>query len=72
LTKQLGALGREVARLCMRGVVGGSENGSGSADGAWTAWVTAQQIPVDKVVTEVGSALNGTVARFLLCCVVRW
>jgi predicted site-specific integrase-resolvase len=24
-----------------------------------TAWATAQQLPVDKVVTEVGSALNG-------------
>lgn len=34
-------------------------------------WATRQQIPVDKVVTEVGSVLNGTVASFLRCCVVR-
>jgi predicted site-specific integrase-resolvase len=30
-----------------------------------TAWATAQQIPVDKVVTEVGSALNGHRRKFL-------
>lgn len=30
-----------------------------------TAWVTAQQLPVDKVVTEVGSALNGHRGKFL-------
>lgn len=30
-----------------------------------TAWVTAQQLPVDKVVTEVGSALNGHRRKFL-------
>jgi predicted site-specific integrase-resolvase len=30
-----------------------------------TAWATAEQIPVDKVVTEVGSALNGHRRRFL-------
>lgn len=28
------------------------------------AWATAQQIPVDKVVTEVGSALNGHRGKF--------
>jgi predicted site-specific integrase-resolvase len=30
-----------------------------------TAWATAEQIPVDKMVTEVGSALNGHRRRFL-------
>lgn len=30
-----------------------------------TAWATAEQIPVDKVVVEVGSALNGHRRRFL-------
>jgi predicted site-specific integrase-resolvase len=30
-----------------------------------TAWATAEQIPVDKVVTEVGSALNGHGRKFL-------
>ncbi|HEX9835005.1 MAG TPA: IS607 family transposase [Mycobacterium sp.] len=30
-----------------------------------TAWATTQQIPVDKVVTEVGSALNGRRRKFL-------
>ncbi|MBE5502584.1 resolvase [Mycobacteroides abscessus subsp. massiliense] len=30
-----------------------------------TAWATAVQIPVDKVVTEVGSALNGHRRKFL-------
>jgi predicted site-specific integrase-resolvase len=30
-----------------------------------TAWATAQQIPVDKVVTEVGSALNGQRRKFV-------
>ena len=30
-----------------------------------TAWATAQQISVDKVVTEVGSALNGHRRKFL-------
>ncbi|KZS64538.1 resolvase [Mycobacterium kansasii] len=30
-----------------------------------TAWATASQIPVDKVVTEVGSALNGHRRKFL-------
>jgi predicted site-specific integrase-resolvase len=30
-----------------------------------TVWATAQQIPVDKVVTEVGSALNGHRRKFL-------
>jgi predicted site-specific integrase-resolvase len=30
-----------------------------------TAWATAEQIPVDKVVTEVGSALNGHRCKFL-------
>src|SRR5262245_58494438 len=29
-----------------------------------TAWVTAQQLPVDKVVTEVGSVLNGHRLKF--------
>jgi predicted site-specific integrase-resolvase len=29
------------------------------------AWATAQQFPVDKVVTEVGSALNGHRRKFL-------
>jgi predicted site-specific integrase-resolvase len=30
-----------------------------------TVWATTQQIPVDKVVTEVGSALNGHRRKFL-------
>jgi predicted site-specific integrase-resolvase len=30
-----------------------------------TGWATSQQIPVDKVVTEVGSALNGHRRKFL-------
>lgn len=30
-----------------------------------TAWATAQRIPVDKVVIEVGSALNGHRCEFL-------
>jgi predicted site-specific integrase-resolvase len=30
-----------------------------------TAWATTQQMPVDKVVTEVGSALNGHRREFL-------
>ncbi|GAB1816738.1 IS607 family transposase [Mycobacterium sp. MUNTM1] len=30
-----------------------------------TSWATAEQIPVDKVVTEVGSALNGHRRKFL-------
>lgn len=30
-----------------------------------TAWATAQQFPVDQVVTEVGSALNGHRRKFL-------
>ena len=30
-----------------------------------TAWATAGQIPVDKVVVEVGSALNGHRRKFL-------
>ena len=30
-----------------------------------TAWATAEQIPVDKLVTEVGSALNGHRRKFL-------
>jgi predicted site-specific integrase-resolvase len=30
-----------------------------------TAWATTQQIPVEKVVTEVGSALNGHRRKFL-------
>jgi predicted site-specific integrase-resolvase len=30
-----------------------------------TAWATTEQIPVDKVVTEVGSALNGHRRKFL-------
>lgn len=30
-----------------------------------TSWATAAQIPVDKVVTEVGSALNGHRRKFL-------
>lgn len=30
-----------------------------------TPWATAEQIPVDKVVTEVGSALNGHRRKFL-------
>ena len=30
-----------------------------------TAWATAEQIPVDKVVTEVGSGLNGHRRKFL-------
>jgi predicted site-specific integrase-resolvase len=30
-----------------------------------TAWATAQQMPVDKVVVEVGSALNGHRRKFL-------
>jgi predicted site-specific integrase-resolvase len=30
-----------------------------------SAWATAEQIPVDKVVTEVGSACNGHRRRFL-------
>jgi predicted site-specific integrase-resolvase len=36
--------------------------------GRWrrvTAWATTQQMPVDKVVTEVGSALNGHRRKFL-------
>jgi predicted site-specific integrase-resolvase len=33
---------------------------------AWvTAWATAEQIPVDEVVVEVGSALNGHRRKFL-------
>jgi predicted site-specific integrase-resolvase len=33
---------------------------------AWvTAWATAEQIPVDKVVVEVGSALDGHRGKFL-------
>ncbi|MEO8815377.1 MAG: IS607 family transposase [Mycobacterium sp.] len=33
---------------------------------AWvTAWATAQEIPVDRIVTEVGSALNGHRRKFL-------
>jgi predicted site-specific integrase-resolvase len=31
-----------------------------------TAWATAQQLPVDKVVTEIGSALNGYRGKFLV------
>jgi predicted site-specific integrase-resolvase len=30
-----------------------------------TAWATTEQIPVDRVVTEVGSALNGHRRKFL-------
>jgi predicted site-specific integrase-resolvase len=30
-----------------------------------TAWATAQRIPVDKVVVEVGSALNGDRRKFV-------
>ena len=30
-----------------------------------TAWATVEQIPVDKVVTDVGSALNGHRRKFL-------
>jgi predicted site-specific integrase-resolvase len=30
-----------------------------------TAWATAERLPVDKVVTEVGSALNGHRRKFL-------
>jgi predicted site-specific integrase-resolvase len=30
-----------------------------------TAWATAEQIPVDKVVVEVGSALNGHRRKFV-------
>jgi predicted site-specific integrase-resolvase len=30
-----------------------------------TAWATAQNLPVDRVVTEVGSALNGHRRKFL-------
>ena len=30
-----------------------------------TTWATTQQIPVDKVVTEVGSALNGRRRKLL-------
>jgi len=30
-----------------------------------TAWATTRQIPVDNVVTEVGSALNGHRRKFL-------
>lgn len=30
-----------------------------------TAWATAEQVPVDEVVTEVGSALNGHRRKFL-------
>ena len=30
-----------------------------------TAWATTQQMPVDKVVTDVGSALNGHRRKFL-------
>jgi predicted site-specific integrase-resolvase len=30
-----------------------------------TAWATGEQIPVDKVVTEIGSALNGHRGKFL-------
>lgn len=30
-----------------------------------TSWATAEQIPVDKVVTEVGSVLNGHGRKFL-------
>lgn len=30
-----------------------------------TAWATSEQMPVDKVVTEVGSALNGHRRKFL-------
>jgi predicted site-specific integrase-resolvase len=30
-----------------------------------TAWATGEQIPVDKIVTEVGSALNGRRRKFL-------
>ncbi len=32
-----------------------------------TAWATDQQIPVDKVVVEVGSALNGHRRKLLPC-----
>jgi predicted site-specific integrase-resolvase len=35
-----------------------------------TAWATAQLIAVDKVVTEVGSALNGHRRKFLGCFVI--
>ncbi len=47
------------------GVVGRSESRSGSAGRAVTAWATAQQMPVDKVVTEVGSAFNEHRRKFL-------
>jgi predicted site-specific integrase-resolvase len=36
-----------------------------------TGWATAEQIPVDKVVSEVGSALNGHRRKFLRCCATR-
>jgi len=31
-----------------------------------TAWATDEQIPVDKVVVEVGTALNGNCRKFLV------
>ena len=36
-----------------------------------SAWATARQIPVDRMVTEVGSGLNGYRRKFLRCCVIR-
>lgn len=36
-----------------------------------TAWVTTEQISVDKVVTEVGSALNGHRRKFLALLATR-
>ncbi len=37
-----------------------------------TVWATGQQIRVDKVVIEVGSALNGHRRKFLVrCCAIR-
>lgn len=35
-----------------------------------TSWATAEQIPVDKVVTEVGSVLNGHRRVSLRCCAI--
>ncbi len=37
-----------------------------------TAWAAAEQVPVDKVVVEVGSALNGHRRTFLTPCRSGW
>src|SRR6266404_5439715 len=63
---RLARLACVVALRCMRGWSSAEQKADLDRQVARvTVWATTQQIPVDKVVTEVGSALNGHRRKFL-------